>query len=489
MPAPAGDAYCPSAIAVRANLLGPFSITVGTRTAGPWSRPPAKRLLELLLISPGRRTGRGAACEALFPHLGPAAAARELSKALSMARASLSALGEEAAGLIQADRAHVWANPGAPLEVDLDLQEERLRSALKAEPGLDRDNQLLLALADEGTLLEDEPVAEWAVRPRERLEWARQGARLALARDRARGMGRSQPEAVIDAWESCLSHDPTSEEAASALMRVYEARRRQVLAEATYKRCRTALEELGLRVSPALEEVHLATTSTVRSPVHPVERSGRPAAAPYREERRLVSVLFAEVTGPVGISRKLDPEDLRELVGGALAGVVAHVEAFGGTVTSVSGAGLVAVFGAPESHEDDPERALRAAFRAVSGAGDGDGGLSLRTGVETGQAVVGPIGGASTTHYGALGEVVGVAAALQSVARPASVLAGPGTRAATEGLFEWGRQRRWPSNLGRSPSSEPTSSAPRPARWARSAGGASPDGPVGGPAGRAGGSP
>ncbi len=303
---------------------------------------------------------------------------------------------------------------------------------------MDRDNQLLLALADEGTLIEDEPVAEWAVRPRERLEWTRQGARLALARDRARGMGRSQPEAVIDAWENCLSHDPTSEEAASALMRVYEAQRRHGLVAATYKRCRTALEELGLRVSPALEEVHLATTSTARSPQHPVEHSGRLGAVPYREERRLVSVLFAEVTGPVGTGRKLDPEDLRELVGGALAGVVAHVEAFGGTVTSVSGAGLVALFGAPESHEDDPERALRAAFRAVSGAGDGDGGLSLRTGVETGQAVVGPIGGASTTHYGALGEVVGVAAALQSVARPASVLAGPGTRAATEGLFEWG---------------------------------------------------
>ena len=103
---------------MRANLLGPFSITVGAKTVGPWARPPAKRLLELLFISPGRRTGRGEACEALFPHLGPAAAARELSKALSMARAALSALGTEAAGLIQADRAHIWADPGTPLEVD-----------------------------------------------------------------------------------------------------------------------------------------------------------------------------------------------------------------------------------------------------------------------------------------------------------------------------------------------------------------------------------
>ena len=255
MPAPAGDANCPGAVAVRASLLGPFSITVGAKTVGPWARPPAKRLLELLFLSPGRRTGRGAACEALFPHLGPAAAARELSKALSMARAALSPLGKEAAGLVQADRAHIWADPGTPLEVDVESQGERLRSALKSEPGVERDNQLVLALADEGTLLEDEPAAEWAVRPRERLEWDRQEARLALARDRTRGKGRSQPEAVIEAWAACLAHDPTSEETASALMRVYGAQRRHALVETTYERCRTALEELGLRISPALKEV------------------------------------------------------------------------------------------------------------------------------------------------------------------------------------------------------------------------------------------
>jgi hypothetical protein len=52
-----------------------------------------------------------------------------------------------------------------------------------------RDDQLVQALAHEGDLLDDEPVAEWAIRPRERLEWARQEARLTLARDRARGLG------------------------------------------------------------------------------------------------------------------------------------------------------------------------------------------------------------------------------------------------------------------------------------------------------------
>ncbi len=100
------------------------------------------------------------------------------------------------AGLLRADRTHVWVDPARPLEVDFVLQAETLRQALLTEPGTGRDNLLLAAVAEKGTLLEGEPVAEWAVRAREKLEWSRQEARLALARDRARGFGRSSPEAT-----------------------------------------------------------------------------------------------------------------------------------------------------------------------------------------------------------------------------------------------------------------------------------------------------
>ena len=82
-----------------------------------------------------------------------------------------------------------------------------------------------------------------------------------------------------------------------------------------------------------------------------------------------MSVLFAELSGPVGMGRRLDPEDLRQVVGEALAGLIAEVEGLGGTVTAVSGAGVVALFGAPEAHEDDPERAVRAGSRILSTIG------------------------------------------------------------------------------------------------------------------------
>ncbi len=439
MPAPAGDTQHPEVVPLRARLLGPFSITLGDRSAGPWARPTARHLCQLVLLSPGRRVRRDAACEALFPHLGPDAA-RALSKTLSMARAALSALGAPGLHLLEADKTHIWLGPSLPVAVDWEAQEQMLSSALEAAPGVGRDDQLVGALADEGALLEGEPGAEWAARPRERLEWARQEARLALARDRARGLGRCHPEAVVTAWESCLSHDATCEEAASALIRLYDAQGRHALAATVYESCRAALESLGLRSSPGLAEVYGSTTSGAASGAAARGRlTGPPpvgGAAGHKEERRLVSVLFAELSGQANFQRR-DPEDLREIVGDAVAQLISEVELFGGTVTSVSGAGLAALFGAPQAHEDDPERAVRAAYRMLS-ALERSPALSLRVGTETGLAVVGRISRGDRADYGAVGDVVGVAAALQSVARRSSVLVGPATRSATEGLFEWG---------------------------------------------------
>ena len=171
-------------------------------------------------------------------------------------------------------------------------------------------------------------------------------------------------------------------------------------------------------------------------------------------------MLFAELSGVAGSQTRLDPEDVRRIVGNALALAVAEVEGLGGTVTSVSGAGLAAVFGAPEAHEDDPERAVRAGFRMLSAASIGAGPhrterLSVRVGVETGPAVVGPLWSGATGGYGAVGEVVEAAAALQSAAKSGSVLVGPATKEATEGIFDWAH----PST---------SSPAPRPSPWTRS---------------------
>jgi len=415
-------------VAVRVRLLGPFSVVSGGRAAGPWPRPSARRLCQLVLVSPGRRVSRDLACEELFPGLDPRAAARSVSKALSMARAALASLGQPGQPgdppLLEADLTHIWAYPDA--EVDATQHEQALRAALAMDPGHDRDARLAAALAEDGELLADEPYADWALHPRERLEALRQEARLALARDRAKGAGDARPEAVLAAWSACAEHDPASEEAAAALVRGYFAAGHRELAVRAYEHCRAALGELGLGLSPWLEEVYATAAFEAAPPRTP---------APAREELRTVTVLAAEVAAD-GMD-PADPEELRDVAGRYLAAVIAEVEALGGTVTSVSGGGLQAMFGAPEAHEDDPERAARAAFRALAAAA-AIGRGTLRIGVETGPAVLGPIGGGARVEYGAVGEVVGRAAALQALAEPNTALVGPVTRAAAGHLFAWG---------------------------------------------------
>ncbi|HUC14312.1 MAG TPA: AAA family ATPase [Acidimicrobiales bacterium] len=431
--------------AVEAHLLGRFVITAGGRSTGTWPRPTARRLCQLVLTSPRRRLSRDAACEALFPALSPEAAVGALYKALSLARSVLSELGPTSTRLLCADRGQIWADPDLDLEVDLDVHEQALRNALKVPPGPGRDVALEEALSTGGTPLADEAEADWAVRVRERVEYLRQEARLELARDRARGIGRARPEQVLEAWQNCFEADPADEEAASALMRLHTAQNRRPLALAVYERCRSGLASLGLKTSPSLDELRASVEGGGRSAgLAPLEPD---LAARHLGDRRLVSAVFVELSAP-SLGAGTDPEDLRELVGVALAEVISEVESFGGTVASVSGFGMSAFFGAPQSHEDDPERAVRSALRMIDALGRVPPGLgvthgrppeaafSARVGVETGPAVVGPVG--ATMGYGALGAVVGDAAALQSVAKLGSVLVGSATRAATEGIFEWG---------------------------------------------------
>jgi double zinc ribbon protein len=89
----------------------------------------------------------------------------------------------------------------------------------------------------------------------------------------------------------------------------------------------------------------------------------KPAAG--REGRKVVTALFADVVGSTQLGERFDPEDFRELVGEAVARMVGVVEELGGTVKDLAGDGVLALFGAPASHEDDPERAALAGLRIV----------------------------------------------------------------------------------------------------------------------------
>src|ERR1700758_1966052 len=168
-----------------------------------------------------------------------------------------------------------------------------------------------------------------------------------------------------------------------------------------------------------------------------------------REERKVVTAVFADIVGSTALAERVDPEDVKHVVGEAIARIVGEVEVLGGHVKDLAGDGVLAFFGAPTTREDDAERAVRCALRVVAEMeeyarevrrGWGAEGFGVRVGLATGAVVVGEVGAGSRVEYAAFGDTVNVAARLQSAAQPGSVLVDDATHHAVEGLFEWGER-------------------------------------------------
>ncbi len=159
---------------------------------------------------------------------------------------------------------------------------------------------------------------------------------------------------------------------------------------------------------------------------------GRPLRS-QDDERRVVTVLFADLVGFTTLSERLDPERVKDLVDRCFDRLAADVTSFGGQVDKIIGDALVALFGATTAHEDDPERAVRAALRMQAtlheeAAAIGQD-LRIRIGVNTGEVLVGAMRAAGSVT--AMGDVVNTASRLQTAAAPGDVLVGPATYAAT----------------------------------------------------------
>src|SRR4029077_17938651 len=154
---------------------------------------------------------------------------------------------------------------------------------------------------------------------------------------------------------------------------------------------------------------------------------GRPTGS---SERRPITILFADIAGSTAIAERLDPEDWTVLIGEAFKRMNHTIERYDGTIARLMGDGVLAFFGAPKAHEDDPERAVRcgldmvraidelAAAQHAPGAGD----LRVRVGINTGPVVVGVVGTETANEYTAMGDAVNVAARMQGSERPGSVL-------------------------------------------------------------------
>ena len=166
----------------------------------------------------------------------------------------------------------------------------------------------------------------------------------------------------------------------------------------------------------------------------------RPSAL-LPEERRKATVLFADLSGYTAVSERMDPEALKSMIDRALRRLGEEVIRFGGTVDKFIGDNVMAVFGAPIAHEDDPERAVRAglAMQAAMGeineriAGAAGADFALRVGINSGEVLAGQVG----DGYTVIGDPVNVASRLQSAARPGTVTVGEITHRLTRAAIEY----------------------------------------------------
>ena len=161
--------------------------------------------------------------------------------------------------------------------------------------------------------------------------------------------------------------------------------------------------------------------------------TAEPAA---REERKVVTVLFCDLVGFTAKAEQLDPEDVRAVLGPYHTRVRAELERHGGTVEKFIGDAVMALFGAPVAHEDDPERAVRAALAIREFAVEE--GLELRVGITTGEALVSLDASPSEGEGMASGDVVNTAARLQSAAPVNGILADETTYRSTRQTIEYG---------------------------------------------------
>lgn len=191
------------------------------------------------------------------------------------------------------------------------------------------------------------------------------------------------------------------------------------------------------RRSVAAPPAPQTTPPAVKATVTPRTAAGADETA----ERRNVCVLFADISGFTSLSERMDPETVREIANEILQGFAAEVERYGGTVDKFLGDAVMALFGAPIAHEDDPVRAIQTVLRMRDGLASFNrthherlgGDLQMSAGLHRGLVVTGTVGSGDAATYTVMGDAVNVASRLQSEAPPGEIYL-------SEEMAKWARE-------------------------------------------------
>jgi class 3 adenylate cyclase len=186
--------------------------------------------------------------------------------------------------------------------------------------------------------------------------------------------------------------------------------------------------------------------SVVESAVTALRQQLAELETPFRlmateEERKVVTILFADVSGFTALFEKLDPEEVRSLINACFERLVPIVKKYEGTLDKFIGDEIMALFGAPVAHENNPERALRAALEMMEAIAafncEHATALDIHIGVNTGHVIAGKIGARGRRDYSVIGDAVNLAARLEGASPNGQIYVGPSTYRQTTALFNF----------------------------------------------------
>jgi len=284
-------------------------------------------------------------------------------------------------------------------------------------------------------------LAEFRYEPWAQSEIARLEELRAAAREQEveRALAAGRHAAVLSDLESIVREQPLRERPRAQLMLALYRCGRQAEALSLYQETRRLLvEELGIEPGPELRELHKQLLNQDPA-LAPPSSEEAPVAEEPREERKIVTVLFCDLVGFTSRAEQLDPEDVSALLSRYHLRLRAELERHGGTVEKFVGDAVLALFGAPVAHEDDAERAVRAAFSICDWIAELGEDLEVRIGVSTGETLVRLGGRAAEGEPLAVGDVVNTAARLQQAAPRGAVLVGEATYRATRNAVVYER--------------------------------------------------
>jgi DNA-binding SARP family transcriptional activator len=429
---------------VKFRILGPLDLV---NDAGPIAldAPKHKALLGVLLLHPNQAVSSERLIDELWGERPPATAGKILQTYVSQLRR-----------IVGADTI-ATRRPGYLLRVEedaLDATQFRRLFADGRRIAASGDNERASVRFREalalwrGPPLADVVFESFARNEVERLEEERLSALMDLI-DSELALGRH--EELVHEVEALVREHPLRERLRGQLMLVLYRAGRQADALELYQEGRQLLaQELGIDPGPQLKELEAKIlrqdSSLLAPPQSPAARVGvEPQATPaspsatqvVRAERKVITALFADLVDFTATAERLDPEDVQALQDPYWRHVRAEIERRGGTVEKFIGDAVVALFGAPVAHEDDPERAVRAAMAIREWARE-QAATQVRVGITTGEALV-RLGAQPLAGEGmASGDVVNTASRLQTAATADAILVDEATYRATRDVIDYG---------------------------------------------------